>query len=231
VAAGDRFSDCPAAARELPNVDSFTPSVEAITALEPDLVFMVFDPGDLRASLEGAGINVFMLNLPESVTGVFDQMELVGQLTGHVVEAGAFVSAMNGRIDEIVAGLPEVEPPSVFHEVDNTLFTVGPGSFIHNLYEILAATNIAEETGQAYPQLSNEAVIAAAPDVIVLADEDAGESAETVAVRPGWDSIPAVQNGRVHPVDPGLASRPGPRLIELLETLGRFLYGEEFGAG
>jgi iron complex transport system substrate-binding protein len=230
VAAGDLFSNCPAAARELPKVDAFTPSVEAITALEPDLVFIFFDPGGLRDSLEGAGIKVFMLNTPESVTGVFDQIELVGQMTGHLAEAGALVSGMNGRINEIVAGLPGVEPPTVFHEVDNTLFTVGPGSFIDNLYEILGAQNIAEETGQAYPQMSNEAVIASAPQVIILADEVAGESAETVRARPGWDSIPAVQNGRIHAVNPDIVSRPGPRLIEALETLGRLLYGEAFGS-
>ena len=60
--------------------------------------------------------------------------------------------------------------------------------------------------------------------MIILADEEAGESAETVSARPGWDSIPAVQNGRIHPVDPDIVSRPGPRLVEALETLEPLLY-------
>jgi iron complex transport system substrate-binding protein len=224
--AGDLFSDCPAAAAELEQVDSFTPSVEAITALEPDLVFMFFDPGGVRDSLEGAGVDVFMLNSPESVSGVLDQMEQVGQITGHLKEAGDYVAGMNARIEEIVAGLPDTEPPTVFHEVDNTLFTAGPGSFVGDLYEILEASNIAEATGEPFPQMSNEAVIAAAPEVIILADEEAGESAETVAARPGWDAIPAVQDGRIYPVDPDIVSRPGPRLINALETLEGLLYGE-----
>jgi iron complex transport system substrate-binding protein len=222
--AGDLFSDCPAAATELEHLDSFTPSVEAITALEPDLVLIFFDPGGLRDSLEGAGVDVFMLNSPESVSGVLDQMEQIGQITGHLKEAGDYVAGMNARIEEIVSGLPDTEPPTVFHEVENTLFTAGPGSFVGDLYDILEALNIAEATGEPFPQMSAEAVIAAAPEVIILADEEAGESAETVAARPGWDSIPAVQRGRIHAVDPDIVSRPGPRLITALETLAALLY-------
>jgi iron complex transport system substrate-binding protein len=225
--AGDLYSNCPAAANDLQHVDSFTPSVEAITALQPDLVFMFFDPGGLREALEGAGVNVFFLNTPESVSGVLDQIELLGQLTGHIVEAGEFVTSMNAGIDEVVAGLPAAEPPGVFHEVDNTLYTAGPGSFVGDLYDILKAENIAEATGEAYPQMSNEAVIAAAPDVIILADEAAGESPETVTARPGWDSIPAVQSGRIHAVDPDIVSRPGPRLVDALEILAGHLYPDQ----
>jgi iron complex transport system substrate-binding protein len=224
LVAGDLFSDCPAAAADLEHLDSFAPSVEAITALEPDLVLMFYEPGGLRDSLEGAGVDVFMLNSPESVSGVLDQMDLLGQVTGHSKEAGDYVAGMNARIDEIIAGLPEAEPPAVFHEVDNTLYSAGPGSFVGDLYDILEALNIADETGEPFPQMSNEAVIAAAPEVIILADEEAGESAETVSARPGWDSIPAVQNGRIHPVDPDIVSRPGPRLIEALQTLAALLY-------
>jgi len=226
LVAGDLFSDCPAAAAELEHLDSFTPSVEAITAWEPDLVLMFYDPGGLRESLEGAGLAVFFLNTPESVTNVLDQMDLLGQVTGHPREAGNYVAGMNARIEEIVGGLPEAEPPSVFHEVDNTLYSAGPGSFVGDLYDILEALNIAEETGSPFPQMSNEAVIAAAPEVIILADEEAGESAETVSARPGWDSIPAVQTGRIHPVDPDIVSRPGPRLIEALQKLAALLYPE-----
>ena len=86
------------------------------------------------------------------------------------------------------------------------------------------AENIAEATGQAFPQMSAEAIIAADPQVIILADEDAGESAETVSARPGWGAIAAVEDGRVHVVSPDIVSRPGPRLVEALQTLAGYLY-------
>ncbi|MCI0814874.1 MAG: ABC transporter substrate-binding protein, partial [Chloroflexi bacterium] len=127
-------------------------------------------------------------------------------------------------VSEITESVDGLDAPTFFHEVDNTYYTAGPGSFIADLYDELGADNIAESTGQAFPQMSAEAIIAADPQVIILADEDAGESPETVAARPGWDVISAVQNDRVHIVSPDIISRPGPRLVEALDTLAGFLY-------
>ncbi|HLA18522.1 MAG TPA: ABC transporter substrate-binding protein, partial [Dehalococcoidia bacterium] len=95
---------------------------------------------------------------------------------------------------------------------------------IGDLYGMLGAANIADVTGQPYPQMSGEAIIQADPDVIILADEDAGESSETVNARPGWESVAAVRNHRVYAIDPDIVSRPGPRLVEALQTLAGYLY-------
>ena len=226
LVAGDLFSDCPAAAEELEHVDSFTPSVEAITALEPDLVILGFPDPDLEAALAGVDVGSLLLEPPPDVGGVLDDIGLLGRLTGHADEARALTAGMTARIHEIVLGLPETEPPSVFHELDNMYFTVGPGSFVDDLYDILGARNIAAATGEPFPQLTQEAIIAAEPEVIILADEEAGESAETVSARPGWGSIPAVQNERIYTIDPDIVSRPGPRLAEALEKLAELLYRE-----
>lgn len=225
LVAGDLFSDCPAAANELVQLDSFTPSVEAITALEPDLVLLFFDPGGLRDSLEGAGITVLSLASPPTVGDVLQQIELLGRVTGHSDGARTLSQGMTSRISEIQSSIPEDSSPSVYHEVDNTFYSVGPGSFVEDLYDILGAQNIADATGEPFPQLTQEAIIAAEPEVIILADEEAGESAETVSARPGWDAIPAVQNARIYAIDPDIVSRPGPRLVEALETLAELLYG------
>ncbi|MCH7523188.1 MAG: ABC transporter substrate-binding protein [Chloroflexi bacterium] len=229
VAAVDSTSDCPREADDLPKVDAFTPSVEAIAELEPDLVIIFFDPGDLQSSLQGLDIPVLNLASPESVDGVYDQVELLGEATGQVDEATDLVADMQAAVQEIRSEIGDVaDAPTVFHEIDNTYFTAGPGSFIADLYDILGAENIADATGQAFPQMSAEAIIEADPEVIVLADEDAGETPDTVKARPGWDNISAVQNGRVHIVDPDIVSRPGPRLVEALRTLAAYLYPERF---
>jgi iron complex transport system substrate-binding protein len=223
--AGDKFSDCPKAAAALKHVDSFTPSVEAITALQPDLVVLAFPNPDLQQALGNVSVKSILLAIPESVDGTLDQIRLVGRVTGHSDEAEAYADGMDRRIKEIKDSVTG-EEPSVYHEVDNTFYTAGPGSFVDDLYGILGVRNIAAATGQAFPQLTQEAIIQAAPDVIILADEDAGESAQTVSARPGWDSIPAVRNGRIYTVDPDIVSRPGPRLIEALETLKKLVYGQ-----
>ncbi len=229
VAAVDNFSDCPEVTDDLPHVDSFSPSVEAIVALEPDLVILSFDPGGLREALSGLDIPVLFLSFPASVQEVFGQIELLGRVTGHEDEAKAVVEGMSDGMDEIIGKLADLDQgPTVFHELSTDLWTVGPGSFVHDLYTLLKARNIAEASGVSASQLNTEALIEADPEVIILADEDAGASADSVAARPGWSNIAAVQNGRIYLVDPNIVSRPGPRLVEALATLARLLYPERF---
>ncbi len=229
VAAVDSTSDCPREANDLPKVDAFTPSVEAIAELEPDLVIIFFDPGDLQSSLQGLDIPVLNLASPDSVQGVYDQVELLGEATGHVADAADLIADMQAEVQDIRSEIGDVaDAPTVFHEIDNTYFTAGPGSFIADLYDILGAENIADATGQPFPQMSAEAIIEADPEVIVLADEDAGESPETVRDRPGWGSVSAVRNDRIHVIDPDIVSRPGPRLVEALRFLAAYLYPELF---
>ena len=112
-------------------------------------------------------------------------------MTGHVGEAAELVAQMQADIDEIIAGMPPLEEPlSVYHELDNTFFSVTSDTFIGQVYNRLGLRNIADEaegTGGAYPQLNAEFIISTNPDLIFLADTKCcGESAETVAARPGW---------------------------------------------
>jgi iron complex transport system substrate-binding protein len=225
VKAVDKTSDCPAAAASLPKVDAFNPSVEAITALHPDLVILGFVyQSDIASALRSAGLTVLTLTSPPDINGVYDQIELMGKVTGHPGDADTLVTNMSHEVEDIGTQVFGKTQPTVYHEVDNTYYSAGPGSFIDDLYKTLGAKNIADSTGEAYPQLSSEAIIAANPDVIILADEDSGESATTVAARPGWSAIRAVASHRVYTVDPNIVSRPGPRIVDALKALEAALY-------
>lgn len=230
VSAVDNTSNCPMEAQALSaRVDAFSPSLEAITGLEPDLVITAFDTGDIVSAMRGAGLTVLVLPAPADIEGTYEDIRTVGEATGHPDEANSLVTAMISRIKSVTDGVAGQDSPAVYHELDNTYYTVGPGSFIDDLYNALGAANIAESTGEPYPQLSAEAIIAANPEVIILADEAFGESAETVAARPGWGAIAAVQNGRIYGLDPDIASRPGPRIVDALKLLAEALYGETDG--
>jgi len=229
VAAVDKFSNYPPEAKTRQQLDAFEPNVEAIAGAQPDLVFVVYDPGNLVDGLTNAGLTVFFLETPTSVEGVLDQIRVLGQATGHPQEAEELVTTMEQGISAIEERLAGVEQgPRLFHEVDNQLYTVAPDSFVGNLYTILKAQNIAAGSDQAFPQLSQEAIIEADPEVIILGDAAGGESADTVKARPGWGSISAVQSNRIYVIDPDIVSRPGPRLVDALKTLAQMLYPERF---
>jgi len=229
IVAVDENTDYPAQAAAKPKISGFQPSVEGIAAQRPDLVMITYDPGGLREALERLDIKVLNLDAPESVQGVLDQIQLLGRASGRQEAAAGLVRGMRASIDAVTRKLADIQQgPTVFHEIDSTYYTAGPKSFVDDLYTTLKARNIAESAGQPYPQLSAEEIIRGNPDVIVLADEDAGESPQTVAARPGWGQIAAVQNHRVYTVDPDIVSRPGPRLPEALQVLAKLLYPERF---
>jgi iron complex transport system substrate-binding protein len=229
VAAGENTVDPPEAA-SIPKISGFDPSVETIVSYEPDLVMICCsDTSGLAQALEAAGVTSMRFDTPTTVEGVYAQIELIGAVVGKSAEAEAVVDGMRSDIEALVSQLGDVQNgPRTFIELDPQLFSVGPGSFMHEALTLLKAENITEATGEPYPQMSNEGVIAADPEVIVLSDGDFGESPESVAARPGWGAISAVENSRVHPVPGAFLSQAAPRLVDDLEELARLLYPERF---
>lgn len=226
VIAVDEYSDYPAEALELPHdLSGFEPSVEAIAALQPDLV--VLENAAVQEQLEALGITVFLALAPPTFDDLYTQIEQLGAATGHIGEAAELVGQMQTDIAAALAGVPaRTEQLTIYHELDPTYYSVTSGSFIGQVYSLFGLTNIADgvEPGNDYPQLSAEYIISAAPDVIFLADTKyAGESAETIATRPGWDAIPAVANGNVAEMDDDIASRWGPRIIDYIKAVSAAL--------
>jgi len=231
VIAVDMFSNYPEEATTRQQLDAYEPNLEAIAGIGPDLVLLFYDPGELADSLERLGITTAVLGsveeTPESVEAVFDQIGLLGFMTDHLQEAGDLVAEMQDRVDAVEEALAGVEQgPRIFHEVDATLYTAAPDSFVGGLYKILKAQNIAAGADQPFPQLSQEVIIERDPEVIILADGAYGESPDTVKARPGWGNISAVRSDRIFVIDPDMVSRPGPRCVDALEALAEYLYPE-----
>lgn len=211
---------------EAPGTDlsGFEPNVEAIASYEPDLVVYATDPGDLGASLEALDITTLVLPAAATLDDVYEQIEHLGLATGHEPEATEVAQELRAQVETITTSVaPAATSLTFYHELDDTFYSVTSSTFIGQLYALLGLDNIADEaddTGGGYPQLSAEYIIDADPDLIFLADTRCcGQSAETVADRPGWDRIAAVENGNVIPLDDDVASRWGPRVVEYLRLI------------
>lgn len=223
VVAVDDQSNYPAEA-PLTDLSGFTPNVEAILSYEPDLVVIGYDPGELVASLEAADVPVINYSAAITIDDVYRQIEALGAVTGHAEEAAAVSESIANDLSKIADEAPDADGVTYYHELDNTLYTATSSTFYGQLYGLFGLENIADaadEDGSAfgYPQLSSEYVVSADPDVIFLADALYGESAETVAARPGWDVLTAVQSGNVVELDSDIASRWGPRIVDFAESV------------
>lgn len=225
VIAVDSESDFPPDAPTDPDLSSFEPSVEAVAGLDPDLVIVAFDPGDFVAGLEELGIDTLVQPSAQTLEDTFDQIEELGEVTGNEDGAADLIQEIRTSIDEIAAGLPErSEALTYYWEVDNTLYSVTSQSFVGDLLSRVGLVSIADfadpdNTSGGFPQLSAELIVQADPDIIFLADADFGESADTLAARPGFAGLTAVAEGRVVPLDADIASRWGPRVVDLLELV------------
>ncbi|MEI7925169.1 MAG: helical backbone metal receptor [Chloroflexota bacterium] len=229
VIAADEFSDFPAAAKALRKVKYTDPSPEAEVALQPDLVILATNQKAVIEPFRRLGLPVFYNQEPDSLEGVIANVRLLGRATGRTAEAETLATQMKARIDAVTSKLTDVQQgPKVFYELSDTLFTAAPNTFIGGMLTALKARNIAQGSASPFPQLTAEAVIAGAPEVILLADAKFGGAPEKVKTRPGWSSIPAVKNDRLHPIEADVVNRPGPRIVEGLEQTAKLLYPERF---
>jgi iron complex transport system substrate-binding protein len=222
VVAVDEFSTYPPGA-PVTDLSGFTPNVEAIASYGPDLVVVSYDPGNLISQLTTLEIPVHVVpDTPTSLDDIYAQLTDLGTLTGQGAGAADLVAEMAAEIERLVAGAPVyVMPLRYYIEIDNTLWTYTSESLLGALFAMVGLENIATSgnPGEVTMQLSPEAVVTADPQVILLANAQFGESAATVADRPGWSGIEAVRTGTIVELSPDIASRWGPRVVDLLREV------------
>jgi iron complex transport system substrate-binding protein len=230
----DDFSDYPAEAQSKPKIgNAYSPSIENLVALEPDLVFTV-EHEQLNSQLEALGIKFLILD-PKDIDSIFKDIELVGEVTGTEREAEKLVGDMQDTINHIldlVEGAPKVKVLFIIDATDMTMpWTAGPGSFIDALITMAGGENIAAEAPSAWAQLSIEEVVSADPDVIIIQTMTGGVptvTIEALEAHPVWGEMKAVIQGNVFLIDGDLVSRPGPRIVQGLEELAEIIHPELF---
>jgi len=230
VVGRDEFSDYPSDATSLDSIGgSFGDyNVEAIVALEPDLVIAAeINTPELVNQLEELGLNVYYLSNPPTLEQMYGTLETIATLTGH--DASDLIASLQTRVaavDEKIA--PLSSRPSVFYEIDasdpNKPYTYGPGTFGDLLIERAGGHNIGSVVTDPYPQLSLEQIVVENPSFIILGDSLWGVTPESVMERAGWETIEALKSNQIFPIDDNLISRPGPRLVDGLETLAKIFH-------
>ena len=224
VVAVDKDSDYPAGVPRT-SLDATKPNVEAIAGYHPDLVVTAYDTNSIVSALTKIHVPVLLLPAPKTVDGAYAIWNRIGAATGHAAQAQALVDSTKQRIGAIVAGAPHrFAPLSYYYEVDQTYFTATSHTFIGSLLNQFGMIDIADPADSVaaggYPQLSAEQVLAADPTLIFLADSVCcGQNAATVATRPGWGSLTAVRKGNVVAINDDIASRWGPRIVDLMRTV------------
>ncbi|WP_433389241.1 ABC transporter substrate-binding protein [Micromonospora sp. KLBMP9576] len=225
VTAVDDQSNHPA---DVPKSDlsSFSPNAEAIAGRNPDLVVLSDDRNKIVEQLGALKIPVYRTPAATTLDDTYRQLTELGTLTGHVTEAADVTGRMKDDIAKLVADLPKrAEKLTYFHELGPELYTATSKTFIGSIYALAGLENIADASDAdgkqgGYPQLSPEIIIKADPDFVFLADTKCcQQSGATVGARGGWGGLTAVKNNQVVALDDDVASRWGPRVVDLLRVI------------
>lgn len=222
VLAVDDFSNFPAeAAEKMQGLSGFEPNVEAIAALEPDLILTSGTNPDFLAQLDALGIAHWEGPAATNFEDIYAQIEQLGAATGNVGDAAEVVLSMQTRVDAVTSTIATPDTPiTYYHELDPTFFSVSPNTFIGSIYTMVGLENIVADDADAFPQLSQEFIVDANPDMIFLACTIyCGETAESVSARDGWADLTAVQSGSIIEMNDDIASRWGPRTVDYLEQV------------
>ncbi|MCL4683981.1 ABC transporter substrate-binding protein [Myxococcota bacterium] len=215
----------------LPRVGGlYSPSLEAVVALQPDLVALVpsLEQRAFRAQLEALDVPVLVLD-PVRFDDVLHTITVLGARVGRVDAARVRVEAIRSMRDAARrATRARRHPRTVLVLQREPLFVVGAGNFLDEMIAMAGGRNLGAELDESWPRSSIEWLVAAAPEVILDSDDDVQPAAEYWG---RWPSLPAVRDGRVIALDPGAVTLPGPELDRALALLARSLHGVELDLG
>ncbi len=225
VVAVDKDSDYPSGVPKT-DLDPLQINTEAVAGFRPDLVVGSGLSAQQRDQLGRVGVTVLDEPAATTLQDTYRQITDLGTATGHTAQATTVVTDVRDRLAKIVAETPKPRAGTTYYyELDQTLYSVTSATFVGQLMHTLGLTSIADAASGAaaaggYPQLSAEYVLKAQPTYVFLADQKCcGQSAASVAARPGWSVLGAVKAGRVTGIDDDIASRWGPRVVELVQAV------------
>ena len=227
------FDNYPEAAGEKEKIGGVEFNVEAIIALNPDIVFgheSAFGMSEEGyQQIRDAGIPVFVVKNALNFEETYETIETIGKATGKTKEASGIIDDMKTKVEEVVGKVKDVEKKTVFVETSPApeIYTPGGKTFTQELLDLIGVENIAADQ-DGWIKMDPEEIINRNPDVIVVMYDFVDTAVEDVYTRDGFDSITAIKEKAVVQVDEDITSRQGPRLAEGLEAFAKVIYPEAF---
>lgn len=219
------FSDYPEAAKKAASVGGYSQlDLEAITALKPDLI-IAWHSGNAPKhidKLRALGLPVYV-SQPQHIDDIASEIERLGLLAGSETTARMAAKNFRERLLQLRQRYADRPPVRTFYQVWNQpLTTVGGRQIISDVIRLCGGENVFSRLESLAPTLSEEAVLAANPEVIVASGMDAARP-EWLDRWRRWGSLLAVTRDNLFFVPPDLIQRHTPRLLDGAEQLCRQL--------
>ncbi|MDD2755651.1 MAG: cobalamin-binding protein [Methanothrix sp.] len=207
------------------------PDVEKILSLYPDLVLASRTRSSGTVSLlEKEGIATFVID-PNNLSSIIRSIEKVGKISGKEADASKLCNQMESRIKAVSDKTSSLPKTRVLYIVwHDPVKTAGAGTFEDELIEKAGGVNIFHDLS-GYAQIDPEAIAVRNPEVII-ACSGMGSGADMpltwAKTERGLNQTDARKNGRIYQAEGDLITRTGPRIVDGLEMLAKFIHPETF---
>lgn len=222
------YDDYPAEVKSIAKVGDFvTPNLEAVAAVDPDLVFVATGvQADAIAKLEELGAIVVAMD-PQDLEGLYEDIGEMAVAAGVPEEGSLLAENMRTTVDGIRSKVADAKPVTAFVEIgQNPLYTVGSETLMNELVTLAGGTNVVTTAG--YVPYSIEELVKADPQVYLVTKGVASDPS-AIEKRAGYASLSAVKADRIVILEDNLVSRPGPRIVQGLQQIAEGLHPEIFG--
>jgi len=232
----DDWSDFPEEVKRLPRVGpDLKIDMAKVAALKPDLVLASLSVPGMERNLQGLdrlGVPSLVLH-PTSLDGVFKDIQLIGEATGVPEAGGRLIATLQSRIDAVRrrAGGAARRPTLYWEWWPRPLISPGRQSWIVQMTDLVASDLLFKEVDATSFVVEESQVLGHDPEYVMLCwcgTLQKRMKASKVSDRPGWNTLRAVEAGRIHCLSEDLYGRPGPRLVEGLERLAQVVHPELF---
>ena len=211
-------------------------SPEGVLSIDPSAIITIegAGPPETMDVLKQAEVEMAVVPEDYSRDGILEKVEMVGALIGKEAEAEALAADIASKLDPILAAnesRPADERKSALFILSlngGKVMASGTGTAANGMIEAAGLDNAVGDF-PGYKALSDEAIIKAAPDVIIMMHESAGSRAPTnddIAANPALSLTPAGEAMAIYRIDPVGMLNFGPRFAENLAALTAEIYGD-----
>ncbi len=248
IVATDLYSDYPQEITDLKEegtisvIGGYTdPNYEWILKAEPDVVFCDGGTGEhinMANKLRKSGIDCVVLYNGTDIETLYDNIWITAAAMGLESNANSCINSIRETIN-VVSGIIGVQPLKrafVSLSADPSPWTSGSDTFMSDLISKVSGINVFDSQSSSWFMVSKEQIHAKQPGVIVILSEKEITDEETYLkivenLDPVWKETPAYRNGEIYIFSGDSADimqRPGPRLSEAAELLGKIFHTGQF---
>lgn len=221
----DRSSDWPPEIRTLPRVGpDLEVDVEAVAALRPDLVFSSLSVPGMERNLERldeARIPQVVLD-SQSLEAVYSAMLLAGRVLGRATQAQAVIAGMKERLARVEADVLPWRPRVFLEWWPKPVIVPGKHCWTTEMMRLAGGESLFGDLEVRSVPIEESRVLERPPDLLLTCwcgvPHDK-QRPERMARRPGWETLPAVREGRMLAAEECYFGRPGPRVVDGVEWL------------